>query len=194
MANTKKLHFNDVVLVEASKPGWKTESGQFFVDEYNARLAECTHITCKVDGCDEVVSKFSPTCDSCSEKEKIKRWESAEKVPFDDSYIYSDKHDKYFETTDCLKLYANDHNLQLSEMRLFLCKPNYPQDIDIDNLVEDARPEDMYADELLDSETLKALEHANELLKKHKAISHSPDYSRALNIDDLNSESKHENQ
>ncbi|KPM97554.1 hypothetical protein [Vibrio alginolyticus] len=194
MTSSKKLHYDDVVLEKTSRPCWKTESGQLINDEHNARWSECTHVTCKVDGCDEIISKSSTTCASCSEAKKIEKWNSAKKVPFDNSYLYSDKHDEYFKTIECLKLYADDHMLQICEMRVYLCKPNYPDEIDIENLIENARPEDMYADELLDNETLKALAHANELLKNHKAISHSPDYSRALKIDDLDKEMNNENQ
>ena len=118
--------------------GWVSRHGQFFGDdERTARWAGCTHEVC--DGCGAVIDRG--WCKSCREKKDLEKWLAAPREPWDGTTpLYSDAFDKYF-FHDEWEEFAEDKGVDLDDLRLYICTPQYGRPID-SQYFEDELPED----------------------------------------------------
>lgn len=118
--------------------GWVSRQGQFFGDdERTARWAGCTHEICA--GCGQVIERG--WCKSCREKSDLERWMAAERKEWDGTTpLYSDAYDKYF-FDDNPEEFAEDKGVELDDLRLYICVPQYGRTIEPDYF-DDELPED----------------------------------------------------
>lgn len=146
--------------------GWVSRSGQFFGnDERTARWAGCTHETC--EGCGSLIERGC--CNACREKRDLERWEKAEREPWDgNTPLYSDALDEYLFYKDPEEL-AEDEDLAVDDLRLYICSPQYGRSIDTDYF-QDELPEDGEVPDVI----LEAMEKLNAAIKAAGPLSWIP--------------------
>jgi hypothetical protein len=141
----KRMNETKIVMRESDEAaqlktvtGWVDRHGMFFGDnERTARWSGCTHELCP--GCNAVIPRG--WCERCREKADLERWIAAKRGPWDGTTpLYSDAYDKYFFDDDAEE-FADDENLTLDDLRLYICEPIYGRPIDdeyfCDELSED---------------------------------------------------------
>lgn len=124
--------------------GWVSRSGLFFGnDEHTARYNGCTRLTCKTCGAYYPKNSY---CDPCHDARELAKFEAMPRAAWDGvQMIYSDAYDRYFSTPEEVLEFAadleGDEVDRLESMRLILCTPIRPRQIDTDYFVDEL-PED----------------------------------------------------
>ncbi len=161
--------------------GWVSSTGFFYGnDEHLARWAGCTHVKCKQ--CGAPTEKMWTACEACRHKNDIDRYDALKKEKWDGATpLYSDAHDKYFfdfdELVDFLRdLLVDDKSITVDDLRLKLCKPNMPREIDVDHFSDDM-PEDR---DDLPKAIEEAIEAFNAVMRAQAPLSWSPDNMAAI--------------
>lgn len=158
--------------------GWVSRTGRYWGnDERMARYDGSTHRICK---CGEIVPQQS-YCKTCYEKQENDRFLAMEKKPWDGvAMLYSLLNDEYYSTPDDTIDYADENNLNLEDLQLIICEPNYAQEID-SSYWSDQLPEGVENDVLND-----AIEALNKAIKD-EILSWAPG-KFALDLTDLHTE------
>lgn len=124
--------------------GWVSRDGHFFGNhkesEGMARYAGCTHIAC--EDCGSPVEKGWVRCETCREKKLDESFSKKQRVIWDGTtpiVIYDS--DTYFFSEDDLFEYCEENEIELSSLRLMLCKPIYLPEL-CESFYEDDLPED----------------------------------------------------
>jgi hypothetical protein len=142
-------------------------------DEHMARYDGCTHRKCD---CGELTKKHYTACQACREKKDIEKYNKLESIEWDgETPIYSDSHDEYFFDLDILLDFAEDREVDIEDLRLILCVPQYANQIDYDYFC-DQLPED--GD--LPADIEKAMNVFNEVIKNSKPLSWYPGNKRVI--------------
>lgn len=150
--------------------GWVSASGRFWGDdEYMARFDGATHRQCK-ENPEHPIHSVRGYCSVCHEEERsqvfakkpFKVWNGEPLVPFDD--------DRYFFDEDSLLDYLLDEEIDVADLRLCICEPNMPHEIDPADHFCDDLPED---GEIRDGDLLAAFELLNEMIRKSEPLSWS---------------------
>lgn len=156
--------------------GWIDSRGQYYGKgrdaERTARYAGSTHKLCE---CGEVTpNKYYTKCQICRDKRAIEKYNKKEKKVWDeDSFIYSQKYDKYFDGIEELENFLNEYEEkdrpEIANMMLVHCDPQHMNEINIDYW------SDLTADECdLPGEIIEALEDFNDLIRNQEPISWVP--------------------
>lgn len=160
--------------------GFVSTDGRFYGDdEHLARWASCTHVRC---ACGALARKSWTACDECRERNDIARYAALPKVEWDGkSFIYSDAADRYFSDYDDLVDFIRDGrddspDLKPDDLRLMICEPNMPGEIDPDDYFADDLPEDGE----VPNELRDAVEALNAVIRKSPPLSWSPGKKAAI--------------
>lgn len=154
--------------------GWWSSTGGFYGDkadsEYLARHEGCTHKKCE---CGEIHQKYR-LCTNCSEKQKIKRYESMKFKEWDEvTPVYSESEDRYFYNPDEIQEYLDDYpnddgdSVTSKDLRLILCDRVKLPTVDEDYFMDNA-PEGFELEDMASPEFMAALEELNEIIDKEE--------------------------
>lgn len=150
--------------------GWVSADGRFFGgDENLARYCGATHRRCDVNP-EHQIYEVNSYCKECRQVRRqakfaampIKGWAGEPLVIFDG--------DQYFFDEDSLRDYLIDSDIELADLQLCICAPNYPSQIDPADHFCDDLPED---GEIRDDQLLAAFELLNEMIRKSEPLSWS---------------------
>ncbi len=143
--------------------GWVSRAGRYYgEDEDFARYDGCTHRPC--EDCGAPTPKSYIRCDACQSKADVARWESLPRVEWDgETPLCEFDGDRYFFGADELYDYAENEDLRVSEMRLVVCTPRRPQEVDADYWQDDV-PEDEELPPWLED----AVEQLNKVIRAHR--------------------------
>lgn len=120
--------------------GWVDRHGQFFgEDERTARWSGCTHIPCPE--CGAPTERGRVKCYGCREKADLARFLALPAKPYEWGMVYSDSYERYFDDLDDAADWAAGEGTDVESMRLRLCDPVYPSELDDDHWSDDL-PED----------------------------------------------------
>jgi len=147
--------------------GWVSSDGTFFgKDEDAARYHGCTHWKCEECGC--MTSKAWAVCETCRDKNEIKRYENREKRVWNGNVpMYSETLDYYFVDFDNDVLDAAIEEFE--DLRLVICDPVFLHAIESEYWIDDL-PEDGE----LPQEIMYAVEALNEKLSNNCPVSWLP--------------------
>lgn len=150
--------------------GWVSADGRFFgQDENLARFCGATHRRCEKNP-DHPVHEVRSYCEQCHSDSRAKvfaamptkDWEGEPLVCFDG--------DLYFFDADSLRDYILDGDIDVTDLRLCICIPNYPCEIDPSDHFCDDLPED---GEIRDDQLVAAFDLLNEMIRKSEPLSWS---------------------
>lgn len=155
--------------------GWVSRDGRFFGnDERTARYAGCTHTIC--EDCGQPVERRRLICKNCEEKRAITKFNAMPKEVWnEEGGLYSDSHDKYFWSWDEVEEYCEDEGVKEEDLRLIICKPNYPR-----QLTEDYFCDELSEDGELPDSIVQAMEAFNKVLEKSAPLSWYPGNKAAI--------------
>ncbi len=141
--------------------GWVGGDGRFYGDNEDlARWAGCTHKECK--SCGSVYSRNS-WCKPCREKNAIEKYNALEKKVWDgDTPLALNDGDEYFFSAEDLHDFIEDHELNLADLQLVLCKP-----VEMSLIDESYFLDDLHEDAELTDEVAEALKALNSAIQKH---------------------------
>jgi hypothetical protein len=177
----KFILYEDPSIVEyrTDIKGWvgadnKRYYGDMKDSEHLARYDSCTHKRCE---CGNLMRKHFTLCKVCREKKNIERYY---KMPYKqykpDMVVYSDEYDKYFFDYDEIMDFCSYSRINSDDLRLIVCRPNKPSNIDPYDIYEDILPD---TDIDLPDEILEAFDKLNDTLNKCESIiSWEPDRYR----------------
>lgn len=149
--------------------GWVDIYGRFWgKDEKTARYASSTHSVCE---CGNTMSKGWSKCESCRGKTDIKKYNKLQFKEWRDEIVYSELCDKYFRDSDEIEDYCSDEDIDIADLRLVLCEPNYFQELNEDQW-DDVLPEE--SDGELPNKLIEAIGALNEVIKSLPPASYSP--------------------
>jgi hypothetical protein len=148
--------------------GWVSSDGRFFGNDENlARYCGATHRRYDVNP-EHPIYEVNSYCDECRHARRqakfaampIKEWAGEPLVIFDS--------DQYFFDEDSLRDYLIDSDIDLADLQLCICEPNYPSQIDPADHFCDDLPED---GEIRDDQLLAAFDLLNEMIRQSEPLS-----------------------
>ncbi|MFJ5159479.1 hypothetical protein ACIP6T_09900 [Pantoea sp. NPDC088449] len=170
--------------------GWVDRSGRFWgQDEHMARYCGSTHRICDKNP-DHGIRASNGYCEKCweaSRQEKFiglerKVWAGEPLVIFDD--------DTYFFDAESLVDHCLENNVLPSELKLLICTPNYPREIDMNDHFEDIIPDGGDHHDIPEAIWLAA-EALNKAIRESEPISWcGSEYAAIISDDLLNDEQK----
>ena len=133
--------------------GWVSSNGRYWGDnEKMARYDGSTHRKCE---CGEIIAQQT-YCKTCHAKRELDNFLAMEKKPWDGAaMLYSLLNDEYYSTPDDAIDYAYENELNLEDLQLIICEPNYAQEID-SSYWSDQLPDDDDGNDVLE-EAIKVL-------------------------------------
>lgn len=145
--------------------GWVSRSGRFFGnDEHTARYDGCTHRPCGKCG---VLIPVNSYCRDCYDKESIEQYTAMPRADWNGSdMLYSEACDEWFQDSNQLAEYCDEHEYTPKELRLIIAVPVYATEIDAIDYYSDELPEDGH----LPPEIEDAFEHLNEVIRASKSV------------------------
>jgi hypothetical protein len=168
------MYESDEVASIRTVTGWVDRHGRFWgKDENMARYAGSTHRLCD---CGEVMRKGWTKCDECRAKGRDERYNQLPFKEWDGKTplaLWDD--DTFFFDVDDIECYLEDNEVEASDLRLVICWPNYPDEINIEQWSE-LLPED--GDGYFPKEFETKIKEFNEFLKTMKPLSWSPSKTR----------------
>lgn len=150
--------------------GWVSSDGRFFGEDENlARYCGATHRHCESNS-DHPIYEVNSYCRECHHERRqkrflampVKEWAGEPLVIFDG--------DQYFFDEDSLRDFLIDSDIDLKDLQLCICEPNYPSQIDPADHFCDDLPED---GDIHDDHLLAAFELLNEMIGKSGPLSWS---------------------
>ena len=150
--------------------GWVSANGRFFGNDENlARYCGATHRRCEKNP-NHPIYEIRSWCKQCHQDSRqakfaampVKDWAGEPLVIFDG--------DRYFFDEDSLRDYLIDSGIELADLQLCICEPNYPSEIDPADHFCDDLPED---GEIRDDQLLAAFELLNEMIRQSEPLSWS---------------------
>ena len=150
--------------------GWVSADGRFFGENEDlARFCSATHRRCKNDP-EHPAHEINGYCYQCHKERRdqvfaampTKEWADEPLVDFDG--------DNYFFDAESLRDYLVESDVNLSDLRLCICEPNMPREIDPSDVFMDDLPED---GEILDDQLSAAFDLLNEMIRQSGPLSWS---------------------
>ena len=125
--------------------GWVSRKGRFFGwDERTARYDGATHQVCETEGCGEVIPIQGRTiCEECRLAKRNAKYHAMDVVEWDEKtpiVLYDD--DRYFFSPDDLETYCDNQGVNVCDLQLVLCEPQYGRELDPDEFLIGELPED----------------------------------------------------
>ncbi|MDD0974935.1 hypothetical protein [Pseudomonas fontis] len=172
------MHEEKVVMYESPEAasfqtvtGWVDPSGRFWGnDEHMARYCGSTHRHCEKNP-EHPIRATSGRCETCHSESRATKFEAMPKRVWAGEPITDYDGDRYFFDEEDLCDYLVDYEIDLGDLKLVFCTPNYPGQIDPNDHFCDDLPED---GELHDEQILAAFELLNEMIRKSPPLSWSP--------------------
>ena len=150
--------------------GWVSADGRFFgQDENLARFCGATHRRCK-NNADHPVHEVGGYCDQCHSEKRAKVFAAMPTKDWDGEPLVDFDGDHYFFDVGSLRDYLLDSDVSLEDMRLCICEPNMPREIDPSDVFSDDLPED---GEIRDDQMLAAFDLLTEMIRKAEPLSWS---------------------
>lgn len=150
--------------------GWVSANGRFWGnDEDMARFDGATHRQCKQNP-EHPIHSVRGYCSVCHEENRAKVFAKMPVKPWSGEPLVIFDGDQYFFDEDSLLDYLLDEDVDIAELRLCICEPNMPREIDPADLFCDDLPED---GEIRDGDLLAAFEFLNEMIRKSEPLSWS---------------------
>lgn len=149
--------------------GWVGKDGSFYGKNKDLAIyANSTHKKCDKG---HAYRKIWISCPKCKEAElpakylrlPEKEWDLETPLCLFDS-------DTYFFDIDAVFDYANDEEIEVSNLDLVICVPNHLWQIETDTWV-DIFPEDFEDRDVMSKEFLKKLKELNEIIDNHSPVS-----------------------
>ena len=150
--------------------GWVSADGRFFgQDENLARFCGATHRRCK-NNPDHPVHEVRGYCNQCHSEKRAEVFAATPTKDWDGEPLVDFDGDHYFFDADSLRDYLIDSDISLQELRLCICEPNMPHEIDPSEVFSEDLPED---GELRDDQMVAAFDLLNEMIRKAEPLSWS---------------------
>nr|WP_279153334.1 hypothetical protein [Pseudomonas mosselii] len=151
--------------------GWVDPSGRFWgKDEHMARYCGSTHRHCAKNP-DHPIHDTRGWCRACQAEGDAARFAAMPKRVWDGEPITDYDGDRYFFDEESLIDWIVEYEIDLADLKLVFCTPNYPREIDPSDHFCDDLPED---GEVNDDQLLAAFELLNEMIRKSPPLSWSP--------------------
>jgi hypothetical protein len=175
MRDMEKILYNSKNAAQKTNfSGWLSSNGLFVRSGENDAAAErlarydgCTHKICE---CGNEHEKMWTCCSECRLEKSNKRFESMEFQEWKGEPLFLWESDEYFFSLDDLEGWADDNEIDnLSQIKLLICEPRHPHEIDIDEYYSDILPEDTYVQDVA-PEIAKAAEDLNKLIRKRNTV------------------------
>lgn len=120
--------------------GWVSRTGRFWGDD--ERMARYDGSAHKVCACGAMISQKS-YCRLCADRRQLEKYEAMERKPWDgESMLYSDGSDEYFSDMSEVHDRCAENDINVADLRLIICEPNYASQIDPSEHYCDDVPED----------------------------------------------------
>jgi hypothetical protein len=158
---------------------WISRDGIFYGnDEKLARYAGATHRKCEKCGEVHEIRSWCKNCHRIRENEKFnsmpkQQWDGVQPLAIFNSDIY-------FFSSEELYEYCYENEVKPSELRLCICEPNMPQEVQ-----SDYWQDDLAEDGEIPSELEVALEKLNEVIRKSQPLSWSQGKVAAIVEDEV---------
>ena len=150
--------------------GWVTADGRFFgQDENLARFCGATHRRCE-NNPDHPVHEIRDYCAHCHSEKRAKFFAAMPTKDWTGEPLVNFDGDLYFFDVDSLRDYLIDSAVDLADLRLCICEPNMPPELDPNDIFCDDLPED---GEIHDDQLLAAFDLLNEVISKAEPLSWS---------------------
>ncbi len=151
--------------------GWVSADGRFWGDnEHMARYCGSTHQQCAKNP-DHPIHVINRWCETCRAESQTAKFEAMPRRIWNGEPITDFEGDTYFFDEEDLRDHALEYDIDLAELKLVFCTPNYPSKIDPQDYFTDDLPED---GEINDDQLLAAFELVNEMIRKSPPLSWSP--------------------
>ncbi|OCA55176.1 hypothetical protein [Photorhabdus namnaonensis] len=167
--------------------GWVASDGSFWGDDEDmARYSGSTHRKCK-NNPEHPIVRRNDYCSICREEKNNEEFNAMERKEWDrETPIAIFNTDQYFWDEYDLLEYCNENNISPKELRLVICEPNYPAEID----GEDYFCDDLPPDGELPSELQGAFEILNIAIRNCGPLSWSQGNISAIIGDEVNNEKR----
>ena len=150
--------------------GWVSGDGRFFgQDENLARFCGATHRSCK-NNPDHPVYQVRGYCEPCHTEKRDKAFAAMPTKEWDGEPLVDFDGDRYFFDAGSLRDYLIDEDIDLANLRLCICEPNMPREIDPSDVFSEELPED---GEISDDQLVAAFDLLNEMIRKAEPLSWS---------------------
>lgn len=151
--------------------GWVAADGRFWGnDEHMARYCGSTHRLCK-NNPDHPIHRTSGWCDVCHDESRAAKFAAMPRRIWGGEPITDFDGDSYFFDEEDLRDHILNHEIDLADLKLVFCTPNYPSEIDPNDHFMDDLPED---GEINDDQLIAAFDLVNEMIRKSPPLSWSP--------------------
>ncbi|MNJ55684.1 hypothetical protein D3C77_511920 [compost metagenome] len=151
--------------------GWVAADGRFWGnDEHMARYCGSTHRICK-NNPDHPIHRTNGWCDVCHDESRAAKFAAMPRRTWGGEPITDFDGDSYFFDEEDLRDHILNHEIDLADLKLVFCTPNYPSEIDPNDHFMDDLPED---GEINDDQLLAAFDLVNEMIRKSPPLSWSP--------------------
>lgn len=171
-AKTKEVILNtdpNIVEFKTNIEGWVGKDGRFYgKDKDMAIYANSTHKKCDKGHTYPKTWINCPTCRELGLPKKYLRLEEKEWDGVTPLCIYDT--DKYFFSEDEIYDYCEYEEIDIKNLQLVICNPNYLWEISTDYW-EEVYPEDMDLKDVASKEILEKLKELNELINKETPVS-----------------------
>ena len=150
--------------------GWVSASGRFWgADERMARYEGATHQKCD-NNPDHPIHEVRGYCRSYREERRDEAFKNMAVKDWTDEPLVIYDGDLYFFDADSLWDYLYEADCEPEDVRLCICEPNYPSEIDAADHFCDDLPED---GEINDDQLIAAFDLLNEMIRKSSPLSWS---------------------
>jgi len=142
MTTDKVLYASDEAAQLVTVTGWRSRTGRFYgSDEHLARWDGCTHQICE---CGAEMPRGFTKCNTCIEKDRLAKYEAMPFQEWDGATpltLFDD--DDYFFDQEEVEQYCEDNDLQLSDLRLVICVPQFAEELDPNEYLADILPQEL---------------------------------------------------
>lgn len=151
--------------------GWVDRDGRYWGDnEHQARYCGATHNVCTKHP-DQEPFVINWGCPACKDEHQQERFEGFERIQWDgETPVTMFFGDKYFFDIDEIRDHCEECGVSVDDLKLVLCEPNYPHQLDPNDIFVDILPEDGE----VSPELYEAFEALNKIIDNHQPLSWSP--------------------
>jgi len=170
------MYDSDEAATQQTVTGWVDRGGRFWAsDEHMARYCGSTHTVCK-NNPEHPVHRTNAWCDVCRDESRAAKYASMPQKAWAGEPLVLFDVDTYFFDEESLRDYLLDPDIDLADVKLCICEPNYPRELDPSDVFCDDLPED---GEINDDQLQAAFDLLNEMIRKAGPLSWSEGGYRA---------------
>ncbi|WP_445494636.1 hypothetical protein [Photorhabdus sp. SF281] len=167
--------------------GWVAKNGSFWGDdEHTARYSGSTHRKCK-NNPEHPIFRRNDYCSICREEKNNEEFNAMERKEWDwETPIVIFNTDQYLWNECDLLEYCDENNVSPQELKLVICEPNFPDEIDGEYYFRNDLPDDGE----LPAELQRAFDILNIAIRNCGPLSWSQGNIAAIIGDDVNNEKR----